>query len=766
MTSRRRLIALAALFALVFVSLFARLLHLQVLRHDHYERRAADVRRRVEYVDAPRGRILDRRGRVLAEDVPTYRLAAVLEDVDPGIEAVERLGKVLRRPRPELHARLRALRAEAAADAGDGRPARDRLLAEATTERAVPGLAAVAKRVPGLRADGRALYIADAALLGRDATLARLAELTGATAGGLAARLDAEAARAFAVENPLDRAARLEAPVPLGPPVPFEVAAEVEEQAFRYPGIVVEVRPERRYPRGPVAAHVVGLLGPLSDEDLARLRASGRLLDARRGLRDLDRFEKGLEGAHFADDRVGRDGVEAAAEAGLRGTPGARLVERDRRTREMAVLAEAPPRPGADVRLTIDADVAAATEEALDRAIRRSTGGAHGGSAVLLDVRTGDVLVLASAPRYDPNRFGADYASLRESRAAPLLHRALRALLPPGSTVKPIVVLGALEEGLAIEGAPLRPATRIHCRGFLHRPGEFQCNARSGHGSLDLEQALARSCNVYFYVIGEALGEAGLTRWARRFGLGARTGIDLPGEGSGLVPSTPWKRARAASAERRAVWAGEQLAASATAPVEVRRERLAVALRAARWARATRVERAWGRGDSRNIAIGQGDLLVTPLQAARLGAMLATGGRAPAPRVIPGGTDRPHLIPLPEGEGRWEPAGAMPPAHAAPAAWEAVAAGLRAAVSAPGGTARASGLVAFRAAAKTGTAQAGPAGDHAWVVGYAPGHAPEVAFAVVIEHISPGLHGGDVAGPVAAAMLAAWERSRDAGGRP
>jgi penicillin-binding protein 2 len=756
MSYRRRLAALAVAFALAFGALVARLAKVQLLEHEHYARLVNDTHRRLEPVRPRRGTIFDRKGRALARDEPVYRLAIELEDLDPGTEVPVRIARILRRPRGELEGRWRELEA-AAARAPESRAAL--AIATAPSPASAREFGRLAREVDGLSLEGHALLVAPRLLLQRRRVIERIARLTGLDEEKLRARIDAKTEQAMAVDNPLDRQKRLRKPFVIASPVPFDTVACAEERAAELAGLVVEVGFERSYPFGAVGGQIVGYTAPLGAAETAALAARGELLDAAFWREaDLDRFVEVREGARLPDDRAGRAGVEASYDPELAGAAGARLVERDRRTRELRVIEEEPPVAGADVTLTIDIDFQRAAEEDLDRAVLAANGGEDGGALVVLDPRTGGVLALATAPRYDPNAVRRDFAALAQARPSPLLDRPLAAALPPGSTMKPLVASAALEEGIAFEGRPLSPETTLLCRGYLHDPRQKTFHCDGIHGQIALGGALAQSCNVYFFLLGEQLGENGLGSWAARFGLGRRTGIDLPGEEPGLFPSGAWKERRLGAARDRVARgerglararadllgalvfpgaAGGIAAPLAAAEVASREARLEAARDFRRRAAA---DAAWGVGDSRNSAIGQGNVLATPIQIACVAATIAAGGRRVVPHVA--------LAPARRFQREAEDVGVAPRTLAA------VRAGMRAVVTAGHGTAREAGLEPFGVAGKTGTAQGGPKGDHAWFMGFAPADAPEVAFACVVEHVRPRLDGGHVAAPAIARVLA------------
>jgi penicillin-binding protein 2 len=323
----------------------------------------------------------------------------------------------------------------------------------------------------------------------------------------------------------------------------------------------------------------------------------------------------------------------------------------------------------------------------------------------------------ASCPDFSPLVMlpGADPRAVRrlqrDSRA-PLLNRTVASAYPVGSVFKVLAAAAAVEEGIA-------PAS-ANCRGYLHAPGRFRCWRRSGHGRVDLHEAIVRSCNIYFYIVGEQLGrlregepECRLVRWARQFGLGARSGVDLPGERSGLVPSRAWKGKY-----------GPRLG----------------------------LGRGWTKADSRFMAVGQGAILVTPLQAARAMAGVVSGGALPHPHVV-------------EGQGRAPTRIALRPRTVMQ-----LKAAMRDVVESTAGTGHHYARSAkVSIAGKTGTAEtgvrigAGPETlNHAWFVGYAPTDRPRIVVAVVLERVRG--HAGEEAGPVARAVFEAADRILNLGG--
>jgi len=395
---------------------------------------------------------------------------------------------------------------------------------------------------------------------------------------------------------------------------------------------------------------------------------------------------------YWPGDQVGRNGVEALAERILRGARGVY-----RKGIDGNFLEDIPPEPGGDVHLTLDIALQADVEAILDRGPPDAPRRRAIGAAAVLDCRTGDCLVLATSPRYDVRLVEADYPDLLRDPAGPLLNRAVAGQYPLGSVFKAVTSTAALHEGV------LTPRTHLTCSGILDPayPNRFRCHIYPhGHGTIEIRTAIKKSCNVFFYQMGMLLGRreglaAGrdrLVEWADRLGLGLPTGIGLPGEARGSI----------------------------------------------------RV------GDPRNLAVGQGELLVTPLQAAQLYGLVATDGQMPPLRLVrelapPPGAPRLGL-------------------NLNPQYMAVIRDAFAAVVNEEGGT----GFNYVRSpevriAGKTGTAQAGRGEDHAWFAGFAPAENPKIAFAVIIEH---GGHGGETAGPIAREIVKACKTHGYLDGRP
>jgi penicillin-binding protein 2 len=403
---------------------------------------------------------------------------------------------------------------------------------------------------------------------------------------------------------------------------------------------------------------------------------------------------------------VGIVGIEQRYETLLAGKPGKAVEQLDHSGRQLGWRVERASQPGRDVVLALDPHLQRAAESLLDAALtvshRTNNDESAGGAVVVLQVQSGNVLAAASAPRFDPG-LAADSRQMTAWLAAagkPLLDRSLKMAIPPGSVFKTLSAIALLETGTVLADEPFQ------CRGYLDRPDRQRClifkNRGIGHGPIDLAGALAQSCNVYFFHFATESGPGPIVDWARRLGFGQPTGIDLEGEVRGRVPS----------------------------PVERIGGRP-----------------AWSAADTQALAIGQSELLVTPLQVARLMAAVANGGSMVQPRVARGlALDDSPETSLGEAE-TIAPGQSRRVDGLRASTLLAVRNGLEAAVASPEGTAHPSVyLESVSIAGKTGTAETGPGrADHAWLAAYAPSDAPRVAIVVALEHAGGG---GEAAGPI------------------
>jgi penicillin-binding protein 2 len=404
-------------------------------------------------------------------------------------------------------------------------------------------------------------------------------------------------------------------------------------------------------------------------------------------------------------DEVGLFGIEKSWEAFLRGEPGGQQIEVDALGRRLRVLHEVPEVPGYNLVLTVDRDLQLKAEEKL---------AGKEGAIVVLDVNDGSLLAMASSPSFDPNHFArglssGEWEKLRGNRLNPMTNRAVQGQYPPGSTFKIIMAAAALEEGV------IDPTTKFYDSGGLAFGNRvFRCWKPGGHGWVDLHKAIVQSCDVYFYHVGQRLGVDRIARYARAFGLNQKTGIALDHEKAGLVPDSGWKKSQ--------------------------------------------FRQPWFPGETLSVAIGQGYLVVTPIQMAVMMAAVANGGTLYRPWYV-------RRVETHDGIEirRYQPEvlGGLPIQKST---LEILHRALGDVVESGVGTGGAARVEGVRVAGKTGTAQviqgrgqSYQTRDHAWFVAFAPLEKPEVALAVVVEH---GGHGGTAAAPVAREILKEYFRVR------
>lgn len=472
-------------------------------------------------------------------------------------------------------------------------------------------------------------------------------------------------------------------PVVLKPDVNRNVLAAVEVHRYDLPGVEVQVKPTRNYVYSQSAAHLLGYIGEINSAELD----SGRYPGLRSG------------------DLIGKFGAERTFDRYLRGKSGGRQVEVNATGQVVRVLNTVPAEPGRNVVLAIDIGVQRKAEELLEGVT---------GAAVAVQPDTGQILALASSPAFDQNAFVSgltheQWRAFSRDPEKPLTNRALQGEYPPGSTYKIITAIAGLEEGVVDEH------TEYFCPGHL-RFGrrDYRCWKRGGHGKVDLVDALAESCDVYFYHVGLAVGVDRLAWYAKAAGLGSPTDIDLAHEAAGLIPTADWKQRR--------------------------------------------FKEPWQEGENLSIAIGQGFNLTTPLQLAMMAAAVANGGTRYHPQIL-------KEVHAAQGEliRRSEPdvAGKLP---ASAKTLALVRKGLEEVVNSDRGTARGSMVPGLEISGKTGTSQVisrkegddedAPIPDllkaHALFVAYAPNSNPQIAVAVVVEN---GEHGSGAAAPIAREMI-------------
>ena len=612
--SERRLFLARVILAIVVSLLLmgtvvARLVQLQVVDHELFAEKSQGNRVRIEPVPPIRGLVFDRKGRVIAENLPAYQLELIPEQVDDLDDTLKRLASINLIESEDI------------------------------------------QRFKDLSRSGP-----------------RFKPVT------LEFRLTEEEIANFAIQRP------------------------------RFPGVDFRPRLVRHYPDGELVAHAVGYVGALNTEDLQRLDPA----------------------SYAGTSHTGKTGVEGSFESDLHGDAGYRHLIANARGRQVpsdtselldSLPVDQVPAPGANVYLTIDLELQRIAAKALEG--RR-------GALVALDPRNGEILALVSAPAFDPNLFAvgmstSQYRELCDSLDRPLFNRALRGAYPPGSTIKPILALAALETNAT------NLTRKTICHGYFQLPNDdhrYRDWKPEGHGPVDLHDAIAQSCDVYFYEISGEIGIDNMHDYLSRFGLGTKTGVDVGGESSGLVPSREWKKNNFRD----------------------------------------RDNQRWYHGETVIASIGQGYMLATPLQLAAAAGALATRGER----------YRPHMVAAVEdaltGERR-----IMQPERLADVEigndfyWENVIGAMHDVMQGPRGTARAVGTGApYEMAGKSGTAQVVSIAqdeeyddaeleerqrDHALFIAFAPLDDPRIAVALIVEN---GESGSGIAAPIAKAIMDAY----------
>jgi penicillin-binding protein 2 len=601
-----RVILAVVISLLLLGTVVARLVQLQVVDYELFSEKSQGNRVRIEALPPTRGLIYDRRGQVLAENLPAYQLELIPEQV------------------PDLQD-----------------------------------------------------------------TLARLAAI------GLIRSEDIPRFNGLSQTGPRFK------PVTLRFGLTDDEIASFANQRPRFPGVDFQPRLARHYPDGELTAHAIGYVGALSTADLER-----------------------LDGAAYAGTaHTGKTGVEHFNEGLLHGDVGFRQVVTNARGRQLpaeardyagSLLEGESPTPGHNLYLTLDLNLQRVATEAL--AGKR-------GAIVAIDPNNGEILALVSAPSFDSNKFAtgmsrSQFNELQNDEDRPLFNRAVRGSYPPGSTIKPMLSLAALETGAT------NLTRRTVCIGYYSLPGSthrYRDWKPEGHGEVDLHDAISQSCDVYFYEISRDIGIDRMHDYLDRFGLGQETGLDMVGEADGLVPSRAWKR-------------------------QAYRER---------------ADQVWFPGETVIASIGQGYMLASPLQLANATAALATRGKRFKPHLVAAYEDpltgkRTLIAPEPLPDVNIEN----------DFFWESVLAGMHDVMQSDTGTARASGLGApYQMAGKSGTSQvfslsqdeeyeeeeiAERLRDHALFISFAPFEDPRIAVAVVVEN---GSSGSRVAAPIARAIM-------------
>ncbi len=588
---KKRLLAASAVVLFFLIVIVLRLWILQINDGDEYEKRAYGNRVRIRQLTPPRGNILDRNGKEIVTNRPSFNVALIQEDSHDLSSVLKRIAPILDMDVSELWEKIR--------DASD---------------------------IPK--------YI----------------------------------------------------PVSLKEDIDWKTLAYLENHNHEFSGIRTEVQPVRVYHYEDLAANILGYLGSISKKELASA--------------DRDIYSGG--------DIVGKRGLEKEREADLRGEKGFSYSEVDARGFEQQLLKSVEPLPGREIRLTLDVDLQQIAESYM-------SAGEKSGAVVAMEVKTGRLLAAVSAPTIHITDFVGGISvkkwnELLDNPKHPLINKVVQAMYPPGSTYKMVAALAGLATGVIDED------TVFYCPGYYSFGNRrYRCWKHSGHGPVSLFRALSESCDVYFYQVGQRVGVDRLAEYAKKLGLGQKTGVEMEYEKSGLTPTKAWKEKN-----RNAKWQD---------------------------------------GETLSVVIGQGFNLVTPLQLCVMTATLASGGKLYRPQLIEQVTDpegvvvesfSPELISELTGFDRY---------------FKSIKRGMEGVVQGKRGTARSVAIEGLTIAGKTGTAQVVRLAqyrnlkeedipykyrDHAWFTCYAPAEDPEIAVTVLVEH---GLHGGSGAGPIARAVL-------------
>ncbi|MBU0908113.1 MAG: penicillin-binding protein 2 [Proteobacteria bacterium] len=586
----KKRVDIATAVIIVFIAiLIARLWFLQIKKGEEYVKLSENNRIRIQQIQAPRGNILDRFGRVIITNRPYFNLVWTKEDAPNPDEVIKRLAQILHEDISNLLTSIR-------------------------------------------EASGQPRYM----------------------------------------------------PILLQEDIDWQTLVYIENHHFELPGVRVEAVPSRDYLYGNMASHLIGYLGQINKEELENRKAN--------------KYQGG--------DLIGKMGIEKLFEKELRGEKGYRYLEVDVLGFEQQILRHQDPLPGNDLQLTIDTDLQLTAEKALEGV---------GGAVVVMDVNTGKLLTLASSPPLQLNEFigGISTKVWQEhlnDPLHPLIDKTIQGQYPPGSTYKIVTALAGLGEKI------ITPQTVFYCNGGLNIYNRrYGCWKPSGHGAISLQRALAESCDVYFYQVGQRLGVDKLAAYAESLGLGQKTGIDLENEKPGLIPTAAWKKKKK--------------------------------------------NESWQDGETLSIAIGQGFDLATPLQICRMTAALVNGGKLYKPQII-------EAIMDPEGATikKIQP-DLLGTVYGSAQDRNLIIKGLIDAVNTKHGTAGSAKMSSITVGGKTGTAQVVRMAkfksipqsllprqykDHAWFTCFAPAEKPEIAITVLVEHSG---HGGSVAAPIAKQVL-------------
>jgi len=581
---------LVAFAAIAFLLIFIRLWHLQVIKGNEFQRLSENNRIRILENPADRGMLLDRKGRILAHNRPSFEVYLVPEDLKKNPEVLVKVGEMLHMTQDEIKSKVQSQ-----------------------------------KKRPPFK------------------------------------------------------------PVKIKSDIDWNELALLEFNRVHLPGLIVDVRPRRAYHYDDLASHLLGYLGEVDENELRQPKESPYRLGS----------------------LIGKYGVEYQWEADLKGIDGGRQIEVDALGREVRPLRTVDPFPGNNLVLTIDLDLQRTAEEAFQD---------KGGALIAMNPKTGKVLAMVSKPSFDPDLFTRnispeEWRSLIEDPHHPLQNKGIQGQYPPGSVFKIVTAIAGLESGI------ITPETQLNCTGsYPYGNRDFRCWKEGGHGTLSLHRAIVESCDIYFYQVGLKVGADRIAHYANELGLGRTTGIPLPHEKPGIVPSSSWKK-----------------------------KRLGI---------------PWYSGETLSFSVGQGYLNATPIQLANLISAVSNNGTFYLPQVVERveniyGTPLKEYAPVVIGR-----------ANISENTFRIIQEALSGVVNEPHGTGGACALKGVRVAGKTGTAQVIRMAqnfrkgdmdrmplkfrDHAWFVAYAPCEDPQIATAVLVEH---GGFGAAAAVPIAKKVI-------------
>ena len=588
---KRRVIGAVAVIMIFFALILSRLWYLQIHHGAEYEKKAENNRVRTRQIVAPRGHILDRHGRPIVTNRPSFNVVLIREDSRDIDDILKRLATVLGVDVSDLWKRIR-------------------------------------------EQEKQPLHL----------------------------------------------------PIRLKEDIDWETLAYLENHNHEFSGIRIEVMPVRVYEQGDLAANTIGYLGMINKEEL----------------------EKTQSDYYSGNDVIGKTGLEKLREIDLRGEKGRRYSEVNARGFEQKLIKKEDPLPGNEMILNLDIDLQKTAEAAMEAE-------GKAGAVVVMEVNSGRLLTLASTPQIHLEDFiggisQKNWKKIADNPKKPLMHKAIQGAYPPGSIFKMITALAGLSKGVIDEN------TVFYCPGhFFFGDRTYRCWKKAGHGPVNLKQAIAQSCDVYFYQVGLRVGVDAIAEIAKKLGLGRKTGIELEHENSGLVPTKRWKKKRYGT--------------------------------------------KWQDGETLSVAIGQGFNLVTPLQICVMTAALANGGKLYRPLLVDMVTDPDGKI-IEQTEP--EQVGSL---DVSPYYFRLIREAMVEVVQGEAGTARRLRIKEITIAGKTGTAQVVKLSkhkslkeedipykerDHAWFTCFAPAEKPEIAVTVLVEH---GMHGSSGAGPIAKEVI-------------